>query len=74
MDTWRCCTPDGCPPIVGKTYNIVHSRKGKFQAKVDRVNSPFAYVTVTERHENARVDVGEEVGVRNSLCTMTPVK
>lgn len=78
-DTWKGCTPDGKPPVVGKEYRIIHSRKGTFFGRVVSTDATWARVIVTSGTAVAAMrynvaNVGEEVSCRNCLCRMDPVE
>lgn len=76
-DTWKGCTPDGLPPVVGKRYKVNHSRKGEFWGTVVRADDVWATIEIDKGvakamlSENER-EAGEQVTCRNSLCKMIP--
>ncbi len=60
-------------PEKGKTYNVHHARKGKFQIKVTSIMGEWINGTITEGHaqlvaaESEDLTVGDEVTLRHSL-------
>lgn len=63
---------------VGQTYQVSSSRKGKFTGVITSVNDEWATVLITKGKAKAMLDYnereqGEEVTVRRSFCTFTPV-
>ena len=74
-DTWKGCTLDGKPPIVGREYLVNSRRKGTFSGRVTEVNDPWVTLVITGGRaygmspRNTREE-GEEVTCRNSLCCM----
>lgn len=78
-DTWAGCTKDGQPPIVGRKYKIISSRKGTFFGVVTHADdSTWATVKITDGVASAMMahnvrSEGEEVTVRSSLCRMVLV-
>jgi hypothetical protein len=61
-------------PEVGKTYNVVSSRKGRFQMTVTDVNDTFASGVILAGKAGAMLpenerEQGEEVTVRISFCS-----
>ena len=62
---------------VGKTYNVVSQRKGKFTIKLTRHCDTWASGVITKGKAKAlmqynEVEQGEEVTVRKSFSTFTP--
>lgn len=78
-DTWKGCTPDGKPPVVGVKYRIVDSRKGTFYGRVVSADATtWAKVEITNGVAQAVCAYnialeGETVSVRSCLCRMDPV-
>jgi len=61
---------------IGKTYKVNSQRKGKFTMKVTSLHDPFVTGIIVDGHASAMMqynerDKGEEVSVRESLCTFT---
>ena len=76
-DTWKSCTPDGKPPLVGREYRCVHPRKGVFFGVVLSADEIWAKMKITSGVADALMDYnlkleGETVSVRNSLCILEP--
>lgn len=75
-DTWKGCTPDGKPPVVGQEYQIRHNRKGVFRGRVLRTDATtWAELEITKGTAEAILadnvrGPGEKVSVRSSLCRM----
>lgn len=64
---------------VGKTYNVNHSRKGKFTLQVTSVGDEWIDGIIVAGMAKAimsynEVYKGEKITVRRSLCTFTPVE
>ena len=61
-------------PEVGKTYKVVHSRKGTFFMRVTKViPDQWTYGVIVEGMADAMMDynrkyVGDEISVRHSLA------
>lgn len=59
---------------IGKTYDVTHSRQGKFKMKVTSLDSEFCTGVVTDGYtqtllaDNERGE-GEEITIRISFCT-----
>jgi hypothetical protein len=64
----------------GKTYDVNHSRKGKFKLKVTAVNGEWVEGTIVTgkakmiSRSNNDVEAGESLTVRDSLATWTEVQ
>lgn len=63
---------------VGKTYAVDHSRKGRFQLKVTKVNDEWVYGTVVEGVAAAQMEynmreVGESVTLRREFASFREV-
>lgn len=58
--------------VVGRTYRIVHSRKGEFVAKLIRVGGGWADVEIVSGSVRGvgsfEMPVGETISVRLSFC------
>lgn len=64
---------------VGKTYKINSSRKGTFVAKLTRLDDTWATAVIVTGKATAMMEYnerekGEEVTVRRSFCSFTPVE
>jgi hypothetical protein len=64
---------------VGKTYKIRSDRKGTFVARITMVSEVWVSAELVAGKAGAmlkenEVYVGEEVTVRRSFCTFTPVE
>lgn len=64
---------------VGKTYKVVSSRKGTFTGVATDVSDEWATILITKGKASAMLsynerEKGEEVTVRRSFCTFTPVE
>lgn len=64
---------------IGKTYKVNSSRKGKFIGIVTSSSEEWATILITKGKAKAMLDYnereqGEEVTVRRSFCTFTPVE
>ena len=64
---------------VGKTYKVVSQRKGTFTGVATHISDEWATVLITHGKAAAMLDYnereqGEEVTVRRSLTTFTPVE
>lgn len=64
---------------IGKTYKVNSSRKGRFTGVITSVDDVWATVLITSGKAKALLDYnerdkGEEVTVRRSFCTFTPVE
>lgn len=64
---------------VGKTYNVNHSRKGKFALQVTSVSEEWIDGFIVSGMAKAilpynEVYEGEKITVRRSFCTFTPTE
>jgi uncharacterized protein (UPF0179 family) len=64
---------------VGKTYKITSSRKGTFVAKLTRFDETWATAVIVDGKAKAMMEYnerekGEEITVRRSFCSFTPVE
>ena len=64
---------------VGKTYNIKSSRKGAFTAKLTLVTDTWISGVIVSGKAQAMLaynerEEGEEITVRRSFCSFTPVE
>lgn len=60
----------------GKTYKIIHSRKGIFTGRIINVDATWATVLITNGKANALLqenesEEGEQITVRRSFCVFT---
>ena len=67
------------PPIVGKLYELHHSRKGTLKVQVDAVNNEWVTCTIVDGVAKAVMsyDVkyeGDELTVRNTLSSWIPLE
>jgi len=63
-------------PTVGGVYAVNHSRKGKFQMRVDRIDGEWVEGVIVSGTAQAILDynvreTGEDITVRASLATFT---
>ena len=67
------------PPVVGKLYELRHSRKGTFTVQVKSVNGEWATCTIVEGVAKAIMSYnvkyeGEEISVRDTLSYWIPLE
>ena len=67
------------PPVVGKRYELRHSRKGTFTVQVVSVNGEWAVCTIIEGVAKAIMSYnvkyeGEEISVRDTLSYWIPLE
>ena len=67
----------GVEPVVGETYNVYHTRKGRFVMRVDAVRGEWVDGEVVRGTAKAMLPynkraAGEGIVVRRSFCTFTP--
>jgi hypothetical protein len=63
-------------PTVGGVYAVNHSRKGKFQMRVDRIDGEWVEGVIVSGTAQAMLDynvreTGEDITVRTCLATFT---
>lgn len=61
---------------VGKTYKIIHSRKGIFTGRIIKVDHTWAIVLITNGKAKAMLpeneaEQGEQITIRRSFCVFT---
>lgn len=69
---WRVSgKPNGVPPEVGKIYEVVHSRKGRFYVRIKNADADDEWATCEIVHGTAEAildynvrEAGEEVTIR----------
>lgn len=59
--------------IVGKEYEVTHSRKGKFVIQINAIDATWVHGVITDGVAGAMLEYnvrfeGEEITVRKSLC------
>lgn len=64
--------------VVGKTYKVTHSRKGRFVLRVTAVNGEFATGVIVKGRAHAMLEenereVGDELAFRIAHCTFEEV-
>ena len=67
------------PPVVGKLYELRHSRKGTLKVQVVSINGEWAVCTIIEGYARAAMSYnmkyeGEEVSVRDTLSYWIPIE
>ena len=65
-------------PIIGKIYNVAHSRKGKFTMRVTAINGEWISGIVIDSTAKAIMSYnvkysGDEITIRDCLCHLTEV-
>jgi hypothetical protein len=61
---------------IGKTYYVIHSRKGAFSGKALKVDDEWTTLLITHGNADAMVphnarSTGEEVTIRRSMASFT---
>lgn len=65
--------------IVGKEYEVTHSRKGKFLIQINAIDATWVHGVITGGMAGAMMEYnerfeGEEVTVRKSFCKFKEIK
>lgn len=76
---WRIAgAPDGAVPIVGATYDVQHSRKGRFRIRATAVRGEWLDGVVVAGRARAMLpenacDVGDHCTIRDRLAVLSLV-
>lgn len=65
--------------IVGKEYEVTHSRKGKFYMRINDIDNTWVHGVITGGRAGAMLEYnerfeGEEITVRKSFCKFKEIK
>jgi len=65
-------------PKVGKTYRVYHSRKGRFEVRIDKIDDDCVDCTIVKGEAvflaSDNRSVGESITMRKTMCFFVELK